>query len=51
MTTETKNRATDADRESGPSAKDILSQMDRILASPDFERAGRMKRFLQFVVE
>ncbi len=51
MTTETKNRANDADGESGPSAKDILSQMDRILASPDFERAGRMKRFLQFVVE
>jgi len=51
MTTETNNRANDADRASEPSAKDILAQLDRILASPDFGRAGRMKRFLQFIVE
>ena len=43
MTTATNNGATDADRETEPSAKDILSQLERILASPDFARAGRMK--------
>jgi len=48
---DTKNRANDEDRDGEPSAKDILSQLDKILASPDFERAGRMKRFLQFIVD
>ncbi len=51
MTMDTKNRANDENRDGEPSAKDILSQLDKILASPDFERAGRMKRFLRFVVE
>ncbi len=50
MTTETKNLANAADWENQPSAEDILSQLDRILASPDFARAARMKRFLQFIV-
>ena len=51
MTIETKNGTHDADRETEPSAKDILSQLDRILASSDFQRSGAMKRFLQFIVE
>ena len=38
MTTETKNLANAADWENQPSAEDILSQLDRILASPDFAR-------------
>ncbi len=51
MTSETNNRADEADRANQPLAKDLLAQLDRILASPDFGRAGRMKRFLQFIVE
>ena len=51
MDSDTKNWANGEDGDGEPSAKDVLSQLDKILASPDFERAGRMKRFLRFVVE
>ena len=51
MARDTENRANGEDRDGEPSALDIRFQLGRILASPDFERAGRMKRFLRYVVE
>ena len=51
MTTETKTRTDDADRETEPSADDIRAQLATILASPHFRRAGRMKRFLEYIVD
>jgi TolB-like protein len=34
-----------------PSAEDVRRQLDRVLASPVFANAGRMSRFLKFIVE
>jgi adenylate cyclase len=34
-----------------PSAEDVRRQLDRLLATPLFANAGRMSRFLKFVVE
>ena len=34
-----------------PSAEEVRRQLDRLLASPGFVNAGRMSRFLKFVVE
>ena len=34
-----------------PADRDILLQLERILASTEFARAGRMSRFLRFIVE
>ncbi len=51
MDRDTKGWANGEARGGEPPAKDIRSQLGKILASPDFERAERMKRFLRFVVE
>jgi TolB-like protein len=34
-----------------PNADDVRRQLDRLLASPGFANAGRMSRFLKFIVE
>ena len=37
--------------QSPPSAEDVRAQLDRLLASPDFDVPARARRFLRYVVE
>jgi sigma-B regulation protein RsbU (phosphoserine phosphatase) len=51
MTIDENGGISQATSEVRPSSEAVLAELERILASPDFARSGRMKDFIRFLVE